>query len=592
MIRFRNWILTGELDARQYDDYTAEFRVVGLPLGWVKWELFWNFGSHLDVFNLSMDESGTAGTVLFDKNNLAFSGIYRAQLRATNAAGGEKYTDTLELDIKPSFSEDANWPEIPKAFQDYVDTIADQLSSGGNGKSNVFIGTELTPFADYKSAFDSGKACFMLRDRGGSKVMYTICQVTSRVVHLARTASSGLVEFGALSSSGTLSFQTVSYATEITAANTAEDDYVPTAKAVKTAIAEKATAIEHWVMDQSFAQMDDLPTAPADIGAQPAGDYALKSDIPSIPVQSVNGKTGAVKLAASDVGARPDNWFPTPLQIGALPSSYTPPNQTAEQVGADPKGTAATVVGEHNVDTEAHNDLREELKSLSDRLNAFFDSDDTTLDELSEIVAYITSNKTLIEAITTSKVNVTDIVNNLTTNVIDKPLSAAQGIVLKGLIDTLSNNLANYQPKGNYALRDEIPTVPTNVSAFVNDSGYLTQHQDISGKLDASKLPDAINTALAQAKASGEFDGKNGSSVTVSSVTESTTDGGSNVVAFSDGKTVTIKNGSKGSKGDPYTLTASDKSSIAAAVKQSLTTETWVFKLKDGSTVTKEVYIG
>ena len=41
-----------------------------------------------------------------------------------------------------------------------------------------------------------------------------------------------------------------------------------------------------------------------------------------------------------------------------------------------------------------------------------------------------------------------------------------------------------------------------------------------------------------------------GTSVTVKSVSESTADGGSNVVTFSDGKTVTIKNGSKGSKGD------------------------------------------
>lgn len=30
----------------------------------------------------------------------------------------------------------------------------------------------------------------------------------------------------------------------------------------------------------------------------------------------------------------------------------------------------------------------------------------------------------------------------------------------------------------------EIPTVPTKVSAFENDAGYLTKHQDISGKVD------------------------------------------------------------------------------------------------------------
>lgn len=45
--------------------------------------------------------------------------------------------------------------------------------------------------------------------------------------------------------------------------------------------------------------------------------------------------------------------------------------------------------------------------------------------------------------------------------------------------------------------------------------------------------------------------GKDGTSVTVASVTESAEDGGSNVVKFSDGKTVTIKNGSKGSDGAP-----------------------------------------
>lgn len=44
-------------------------------------------------------------------------------------------------------------------------------------------------------------------------------------------------------------------------------------------------------------------------------------------------------------------------------------------------------------------------------------------------------------------------------------------------------------------------------------------------------------------------DGTNGTSVTVSKVTESTASGGSNVVTFSDGKTLTIKNGINGTNG-------------------------------------------
>lgn len=56
--------------------------------------------------------------------------------------------------------------------------------------------------------------------------------------------------------------------------------------------------------------------------------------------------------------------------------------------------------------------------------------------------------------------------------------------------DTL---LAGKQPVGDYALRSELPVVPTNVSAFTNDAGYLTQHQDISGKQDVLTPGNAID---------------------------------------------------------------------------------------------------
>ena len=54
---------------------------------------------------------------------------------------------------------------------------------------------------------------------------------------------------------------------------------------------------------------------------------------------------------------------------------------------------------------------------------------------------------------------------------------------------------ANYAKKADipaspdlsaYAQKSDIPVVPTKISAFENDANYLTAHQDISGKLDAS----------------------------------------------------------------------------------------------------------
>ncbi|MCI5868911.1 MAG: hypothetical protein MR224_05300 [Dorea sp.] len=121
--------------------------------------------------------------------------------------------------------------------------------------------------------------------------------------------------------------------------------------------------------------------------------------------------------------------------------------KTAADVGAEASGTAESKVSEHNVSDTAHNDIRLLLQGLIERLNALADSDDTTLDQMSEVVAYIKSNKSLIDAITTSKINVSDIIDNLTTNVSNKPLSASQGVALKALIDgiTIPDKLPNPQ---------------------------------------------------------------------------------------------------------------------------------------------------
>ena len=96
-----------------------------------------------------------------------------------------------------------------------------------------------------------------------------------------------------------------------------------------------------------------------------------------------------------------------------------------------------TKISYHNTDQTTHADIRDLIVGLTNRLNALADSDDTTLDQLSEIVAYIKSNKSLIDAITTSKVSVSDIVDDLVTNSSNKPLSAAQGVKLKALIDAI-----------------------------------------------------------------------------------------------------------------------------------------------------------
>lgn len=107
----------------------------------------------------------------------------------------------------------------------------------------------------------------------------------------------------------------------------------------------------------------------------------------------------------------------------------------------EPSGTAEVKITAHNASIDAHNDIRLLIQNLINTVTTLLDSDDETLDQTSEIVAYIKSNKSLIDAITTSKVSVSDIIDNLTTNVANKPLSASQGVVLKGMIDALQTEL-------------------------------------------------------------------------------------------------------------------------------------------------------
>lgn len=153
------------------------------------------------------------------------------------------------------------------------------------------------------------------------------------------------------------------------------------------------------------------------------------------PMSAITGLVQALE------GKQPVGSYITEESDPTVPSwakAAQKPSYTASEVGADPSGTAASQVSTHNTGTDTHSDIRLLISGLTDRLNALADSDDATLDQLSEIVAYIKSNKSLIDAITTSKVNVADIVDNLTTNVANKPLSAAQGVAIKALIDAIT----------------------------------------------------------------------------------------------------------------------------------------------------------
>ena len=170
-------------------------------------------------------------------------------------------------------------------------------------------------------------------------------------------------------------------------------------------------------------------------------------------------------------------------------------NDTYEQDIRQLKTDVEKNVTDHNVSKDAHNDIRLLITEIINRINVIADSDDETLDQMSELVAYIKNNKTLIDSITTSKVSFSDIVNDLTTNVSNKPLSAEQGVVLKTLIDNLTRDLDTHGLSGNHiptggASGQILKWLSSGKAQWVNPTVYAsTTHKHSASDVNSGTLP-------------------------------------------------------------------------------------------------------
>ena len=223
-----------------------------------------------------------------------------------------------------------------------------------------------------------------------------------------------------------------------------------------------------------------MSVSTGEAGSEASVSVSGTAENPLISLTIPRGDTGAPGVTKETDPTVPD-WAKQPNK----------PSYTAQEVGADSAGTASSQISTHNTNTSAHADIRTLISNLTNRLNTLADSDDTTLDQLSEIVAYIKSNKTLIDAVTTGKVSTSDIVDNLTTNASGKVLSAAQGVALKAMIDGIVIPTALPNPKpitinGQHYDGSDAVTVTT---AEIDDT--LTQ----SGKAaDAKAVGDQLST--------------------------------------------------------------------------------------------------
>lgn len=122
--------------------------------------------------------------------------------------------------------------------------------------------------------------------------------------------------------------------------------------------------------------------------------------------------------------------------------------QAAAAADATAKANAAQTAA---VDTlragvAADGDTLAKLRALIQGIQTLLTSDRLDLDTLQEVVDFVEVHQSSLESLGTGKVNVSDIINVLTDASTAKPLSAAQGKVLKDLIDALVVVVSGKEP--------------------------------------------------------------------------------------------------------------------------------------------------
>ena len=166
-------------------------------------------------------------------------------------------------------------------------------------------------------------------------------------------------------------------------------------------------ATEKWVLSKNYLTQH-----------QSLVDYAKKTDIPkSLPASDVYAwakQPNKPTYTYSEVGADKSGSANTALDSAK--------KYTDQKIASIPTPDVSGQINTHNTNTSAHNDIRLVIQTLTTKVNDLLDSDDETLDQMSEVVAYIKVNRELLESVTINKVNVADIIDNLETNVGNKPL--------------------------------------------------------------------------------------------------------------------------------------------------------------------------
>lgn len=366
------------------------------------------------------------------------------------------------------------------------------LDEGGTVKAPIAVETESTPAVVLKNTAAAATTIVQTSDTGAAQLVATTDESNDGVILSLNKDAQNVSDIATIKR--TVNGETTEYKLFGEHNGSVEpeviiSDTVPTERGILWVDTSEDADDNYYSKNETLSD--------ATKSALGLGENATPNDAFGVLLNRSGGSEGG------------DGFIETDPTVPEWAKAETKPVYVAEEVGADPAGTATSVVGSHNTNTLAHNDIRNLITDLTTRLNALADSDDITLDQLSEIVAYIKSNKSLIDTITTSKVSVSDIVNNLTTGDNKKVLSAAQGVALKALIDAIPE-WAKAETKPEYTA-EEVGARPSTWMPTAADVGAVAKSGDtMTGQLTAKQrvyadFPGSIKAGI-EAHSSGAVD--------------------------------------------------------------------------------------
>lgn len=249
-----------------------------------------------------------------------------------------------------------------------------------------------------------------------------------------------------------------------------------------------------------YAKASDIPT-----GALASKDVVSESDLDSALAEKVNaaseGNHSHLNKTVLDgiTSEKVSSWDSSLDEAKAYADTKT--NGMATTTVVDNK------INSHNSSATAHTDIRDLISTLTTKVNNFLDVDDATTDQLSEVLTLINNNKGTLDSLTSGKVNVSDIVDNLTTANANKVLSANQGVILKGLIDALQEAVDGKAGSVHTHAISDVTNLQSALNAKASQTDLDALEEVVDGKSntghghaisDVSGLQSALDAKAAQ----------------------------------------------------------------------------------------------